>query len=531
VIARGALGLAVLALLGLPGCLDPIVGANCKAGYSPCHGTCVRSGTCRAIDASMGSGIDGEVAEAGTGALDLGEESEAGTTTVDGGQSDVFAVDGGEDGVGTVDGATDEDAVAAGGGDAANPEVAVDDVALRADAPVGDAAAQVPDLPLADAPAATGPAIPLDADEGPVDVDDGLDLGGGCGACLDSDTDDAGPSSFDGASGDGGPGDDAGSPDDTDASDDGSPGEPEPLVCAGGQVICNDQCVDPSLDYENCGHCNNICESGVCNGSKCLVCEATQVVCGRQCVNINTDPDNCGTCGHPCTSGLCSNGVCEAAGTGHAIVIGHDYLRNRPVMNRILGNAVFLWPVNPVELLVYEGDADPTAIAGADGAIQQVAAATGRLFHRRAALEDEVSAQLASADVFLIYGQAGASDDTLARLGQKWKAALNFFLQTGGTMILLDGLYGANLGTVQILSQSTTDDPLKLFNLTRNVSTTDDVCTVIAGGDALAAGLPKTYRCEQNSTSFLVSGASTNITAVVAVVADDTQTVVLHKLF
>jgi acyl-CoA synthetase (AMP-forming)/AMP-acid ligase II len=191
-------------------------------------------------------------------------------------------------------------------------------------------------------------------------------------------------------------------------------------------------------------------------------------------------------------------------------------------MNRILGNAVFLWPVNPVRLLVYEGAANPTAIAGADTAIAQVANATGRHAVRTNAAAGDVPALLAATDVFLIYGQELANDTTLNQLGSDWAASLLAFMSGGGTVVLLDAGYTGNSGTCQILAQP------GLFQLTRAAATTSDVCTVVARGDALTTGLPRTYLCEQNSTSFNVTDLSKNITVVVQ---DVDKTVVVHKLF
>ena len=250
-------------------------------------------------------------------------------------------------------------------------------------------------------------------------------------------------------------------------------------------------------------------------------CAEEESVCGQQCTNTAADPDNCGGCGVPCASGLCSNSQCEIAGTGRVIVIGHDYLKNRPVMNRILGNAVFLWPINPVRLLAYQGAANPTAIAGADAAIDQVTLATGRQVERTDATAADVATQLAATDVFLIYGQEQASDATLTQLGQDWADAMSTFVNRGGTMIVLDAFYPANAGTVQILSQS------GLFDVQRNSSATDSVCAVAARGDALASGLPRTYRCEQNSVSF----TTTEVGAAVTSVVESGTSVVIDKVF
>ena len=297
---------------------------------------------------------------------------------------------------------------------------------------------------------------------------------------------------------------------DADESDAGT-GIDGPLVCTDPSIVCNDQCVDPTTDPNNCGGCNTACSTNAC--------------CNRQCIDLFVDPDNCGGCGVSCGSGLCSNGVCEAAGTGRIIVIGHDYFRNRRDMNRILGNAVFLWPVNPVNVLVYDVKANTTAIAGANAAIAQVAAATGRQWVRTVATSADVPAALAipsAFDVFLIYGQESEDDITLTQLGTAWQSALSNFVNHGGTVVVLDAVY-ANAGTAQIVSQA------GLFQIARDTSATGDHCAVVTRGDALASGLPQTYLCDQNSTTFRVTDPATAV--ITSVVEVSGQSVVVHKVF
>jgi hypothetical protein len=302
------------------------------------------------------------------------------------------------------------------------------------------------------------------------------------------------------------------------------------LVCPEGVLFnCSEQCVDLMNDPENCGSCAKICASGVCNMGECLVCAAEETVCNRACVNTASDPDNCGGCGNPCASGLCSNNGCEAAGTGRVIVIGHDYSSSRPTKNRILGNAVFLWPINPVQLLVYAGDATAAGIGGADGAIAQVATATGRQVNKIYANSVAVPTLLSTVDVFLIYAQNGASDQTLTTLGTDWTAALTAFVGRGGTVIVLDGDQADNAGTVQILSTA------GLLNLTRQSSASgaSTVCNVVARGDALATGLSRSYSCQANSTTFTLGESNPSITSVVESVVGDAASapVVISKIF
>jgi len=478
-------GLALLGLLILPACLDPIVGSQCATGYSPCRGVCVATGACTTLDAAGGTADEaGSAVDGDSGAIDAGvalDSTNLGTSVDADGIGEVPAID-------------------------AEPA----DTKIAQDVPAHDDVPGQDDVPaLADFGAPPIVAVDASLDTGERIDEGALESGPPCVDCVDAE-----------GAGEGGNVDDAGV-DDAGVDDaDNSGAVDGALVCTNPQVICNEQCVDQSADPENCGECNTICSSGVCNDGVCLDC-APESVCGRQCMDLFHDPDNCGVCGNSCGSGLCNNGQCEAAGTGRAIVIGHDYLKNRPAMNRILGNAVFLWPVNPVRLLVYEGDANATAIAGADAAIAQVASATGRQAVRTNTVGADASALLASTDVFLIYGQEHAVDPTLNQLGLDWSAALLAFVNSGGTVVLLDGVYADNSGTIQILVQA------GLFQIARGVSATGHVCTVVSHGDALATGLPKTYLCEMNSTSFVVSGSPT----VTSVVEDSGRTVVVHKLF
>jgi hypothetical protein len=492
---RARLVLAVTVLLAVPACFDPIVGTQCATGYSPCGGKCVAAGTCGIDAGEQADRADVTISDSSLSGPETGADAEAAETTspADG----PVAVDAPQNEVGV----SLEDAPAlVGSGDAAVLDAAIPPVAPDASVPAAD----VDNTP---APSDTGVVlVGDDASTADVPIFDAALV---CVSCLDAlDAASEGASAIDDANADG-----------TEA--DAGSEEAGPLECAEPLAICNDECVDLTSDYENCGDCNNICTSSVCLAGTCLSCASDETVCGQQCVNTASDPDNCGGCGVPCSNGLCSNSQCEARGTGRVIVIGHDYLKNRPAMNRILGNAVFLWPSNPVRLLAYQGAANPIAVTGANGAIAQVAAATGRQVQRVDVVAADAPAQLAAADVFLIYGQEQASDATLSQLGQDWASAMSTFINLGGTVILLDGLYAGNAGGVQILSQAA------LFNIQHNVSTTNAVCTVVSPGDALASGLPKTYRCEQNSVSFTTSEVGPAVTSVVA----SGTSVVVDKVF
>jgi len=557
--------LAAAALLALPACLDPIVGTQCARGYSPCGNSCMPVGTCTVRDA--GQGADGEeqaLVDADTGETEVDADIDAIETDLAADSEPVS--DGSDIDAGTDDALPPEDAglgYDGGSPDLLPPEIDAEsiDADIDADAP-SDVEPASPDseddvtvVTIEDAlsPDDTSAAPDLRANDVPLLVDVAVDAAPEdvasladataqdsqllCVGCPDAveagETVDGGDFAEAGEAGaivgdanndgadslmlDSGTVDDAG-PDGaaiSDASDvevDGALPDTAPLQCQ----------TDLTSDPNNCGACGNVCATGYCTNSLCQPCE--QTICHWQCVNIGSNPDNCGGCDVSCRNGLCSNSKCEATGTGRVIVIGHDYLVNRYTMNMLLGNAVFLWSVNPVHVLAYKGAANATAIAGADTAIAQVAG--GRQVQETYVTDEDSLATrflLDHPDLFLIYGQEGAtSDSSLQQLGSKWSEAMTVFVAGGGTIIVLDGLYPANSGTVQIIAQT------GLLNIQQKASVTRAVCTVAAPGDALASGMLKNYLCEQNSVSFTTSESGPNTTSVVLSGGDP---VVIDKVF
>jgi hypothetical protein len=553
---------ALVALLAFPACLDSIVGTKCANGYSACGGKCVPTGSCKIGDAGTDADGDGtEMPDADS--VESGLDDDGGAVDApfavdeqpfdDAEEDDTPAVptdvvprvDAGRDGTGT---GTSDTVVSADDAEAALP---VEPEPIDADL-------DAPENPPIDLDAATvdAPNVDLDAavDGAAVDSPVVSDLGGDAltldDATTDGATDDGsridapsvdlppclGCEDGGDASGDDTFGDDAVDHSDggadaiwtpTDADSPDAPAvETGPLVCSAPQsTICDNKCVDVTSSAEYCGDCFTMCTSNECQAGKCLDC-APENVCNHTCINYANDADNCGGCGSAffCPSGLCSNSHCELSGTGRVIVIGHDYLNNRRAMNQLLGNAVFLWPVNPVNILIYKGDANADAISGADQAIAQVAGTT-RVTTKTEVVAGDLAPQLAAVDVFLIYGQERASDTTLDQLGLAWRDALLAFANRGGTVIVLDGYYGVNTGTVRILSSA------GLLGIERKARIDGDRCTVVARGDAVASGLVTAYRCEPNSVSFTVTETGPTITTVVASGTPTASPVVVTKLF
>jgi hypothetical protein len=101
---------------------------------------------------------------------------------------------------------------------------------------------------------------------------------------------------------------------------------PARLPCPAGSYRCSGMCTDLMTDSANCGACGLDCGEGrVCATGTCIVsipggqlgivvpagCSHGEVSCDGNCVNVSIDQDNCGSCGDACISGVpCTNGQC-----------------------------------------------------------------------------------------------------------------------------------------------------------------------------------------------------------------------------
>lgn len=366
-------------------------------------------------------------------------------------------------------------------------------------------------------------------------MDAGLDasLDGGDGAAGDGSLGDGGDldARSDARPGDGQVGDAAGN--DGGGGGDGSvtlpalctgPGSPADCVCGLGQIKCDNECVDPSTDRENCGGCDiacaaeEYCAAGIC----APICEPPLTLCAPICVYLQENDAHCGMCNHACGAGAaCIEGQCVGRAVGHIVLMGHDMSGVRPPMRTMVSNAVFLVRGSPVRVLVYDEATNPAARTGVSGAIQAGSIALSRSYTTASASAELVSAQLSSADVFVIETQHTATNERLRELGASWSAALDTFLFRGGVILVLDA-GGSNDGTHLILEGA------GLFNVNARVGIPRGLLDLETASDAIAAGVPTEYQSEGETAGFDVDLVANPATVVIRD-PNSMLPVVLHK--
>jgi hypothetical protein len=322
------------------------------------------------------------------------------------------------------------------------------------------------------------------------------------------------------------------------------PGSPVDCVCGIGLSRCLDTCVDLDTDLVNCGACGNPCPvQQFCNGGICdNICSGAVTFCNGQCVDFTSDDNNCGSCGFACAAtAQCIDSVCVGQVTGHVVAIGHDMTGVlRTAIRQIVSNAVFLASRSTVRVLVYDAQTSILSRAGVTTAIAAAAAAIGRQYTMAVALPETVTAQLATADVFVIDPQQGATDGELVTLGANWSAALSSFLYRGGVVVLFDGGPDSgdlNAGTWQVLRAATdTNSNAPMLQVSGTKLLSQRLLTNVRPGDAIGINVPTPYQSSGQTVGFTLESGLVNPHNVV--ISDETppvpadrSPVVIHGVF
>ncbi len=260
-------------------------------------------------------------------------------------------------------------------------------------------------------------------------------------------------------------------------------------------------------------------------------CDADLAFCSGQCIDVTGDPINCGSCNVVCASQLCQNSHCVGAASGGVVYIGHDFTTTLAgtAQARVLSNAVFVSSSNPLHVMSYERYASASAIARVDNVLRTVAGQLGRtLSIRSTANDDDVVTQLAlpAYDVLLIHDQPAAPDGALAALGAAWAGTLSTFALGGGVIVILDG--GAGIGQMPALATGT-----GLLGVTAHSPiATGTRLLVSSQTDVVGIGVISPYGAGENSVAMTTEPNIGNVVYVVELPGDaGALPVVVHKAF
>lgn len=329
----------------------------------------------------------------------------------------------------------------------------------------------------------------------------------------------------------------------TDGSSDGdAPGTPDGVSgdgLADGSDDTGDACMPPYNTAQHCGDCFTAC-SGLNDACKpsdggwaCQpLCDPPLSECSGQCFDLTSDPSNCGGCGTICPSQLCQNSLCVGTSNGNVVFIGHDYLTTPPgtAQARVLSNAAFLRPDNPLHVMSFERYADPTAVQRVTTILTGAAQQLGRTLTITSTITDADipnKLKLQSFQVLLVHDQPSASSGVLGPLGASWASTLTSFTKAGGVVIVLDGA----AGTTQEMPQLTTSTTLLTVSAQTPLTPGTPVDN-IAQADAVGVGVITPYGAGKNSArvaSEANGGAVTWVVQWTGLDAGGPQPVVVHK--
>lgn len=213
------------------------------------------------------------------------------------------------------------------------------------------------------------------------------------------------------------------------------------------------------------------------------------------------------------------------------------------MIQRLIGNAVFISPKSPVKVLAYSQYTDTaespqvndqalayihyvdaggsTYIDKVDSAISAEAAAKGRTWKKTVVTTDaDTVDQLFSHHVLLVYRQGAASNMDLTAVGNFWYSPLRTFLSIGGIVVFLDGISANNSGTFKLF------ESVGLFSCSAIFDASGSAAVVKIPNDAVAQGVYETYAASSHSVFF-----SSDDNPVVSAQLSSGNPFIIHKVF
>jgi hypothetical protein len=201
------------------------------------------------------------------------------------------------------------------------------------------------------------------------------------------------------------------------------------------------------------------------------------------------------------------------ATAGHEVVFCADY-RAQPAagspQQRLLGNAVFLPPANPVRVLGYTQYTPAAVVAAVKSTLDAERVVRGRTYAITPAptsLDVTTLLDVFSFEVLLVYDQSTAPAGRLATVGSAFAGTIDSFVRAGGTVVVLAG-DGGRAEMDDLLSGAA------LLSATGQTSVTNAQIYNRAPGDAIGLNVLTPFRAVRETCTF-ATGAPDAFTSFV----------------